>query len=104
MKTLQEILKGHKVSNYQNSPRTREMVADQIKEIYGEKELQNYSPDHSALPFSKWKILGYRPKKGSKALKSITLIETKDDQGNIIKSHYKKINLFYYRAVEPITD
>ena len=43
MKTLQEILKGHKVSNYQNSPKTREMVADQIKEIYGEKELQNYS-------------------------------------------------------------
>ena len=105
MKTLslKEILSGPKISNWSGSSKTHDMVAEQVKTIWGEKELLNYSAETSALPYSKWFSLGYVPKKGSKALKSMILIEKKDAQGNVIKSYPKTINLFYYRSVEPIT-
>jgi hypothetical protein len=102
--SIKEILEGPKVSNYHNSEKTREMVANQIKEIWGEKELKNYDPNKSALTFASWLHLGYRPKKGSKALSSVTIIEKKDAQGNVIGRYPRKINLFYYRSVEPITN
>jgi hypothetical protein len=101
--SIKEILDGPKISNYQGSPKTRDMVAEQIKSIYGESELQNYDPEKSALPYTKWISLGYKPKRGSKALKSITYIEQKDPLGNVIKRYPRTVNLFYYRAVELIT-
>ena len=104
MLSIKEILEGPKVSNYKNSEKTREMVAEQIKEIWGEKELKNYDPNKSALTFASWLHLGFRPKKGSKALKSITYIEQKDANGVVIGRYPRKINLFYYRSVEPITN
>ncbi len=101
--SIKEILEGPKVSNYQNSEKTREMVASQIKKIWGEGELKNYDPNKSALTFASWVHLGYRPKKGSRALKSIVIIDKKDSDGNIIGSYPKTINLFYYKSVEAIT-
>ncbi|MFH1233393.1 MAG: hypothetical protein V1649_01940 [Patescibacteria group bacterium] len=102
IQSIKEILAGPKVSNWHGSEKTRDMVAEQIKKIWGESELANYSAEKSALPFSVWASLGYRPKKGSKALKSVTYIERKDAQGNIIKRYPRKVNLFYYRSVVPI--
>lgn len=102
IKSIKEILAGPKVSNYHGSEKTRDMVASQVEAIWGKSELKNYNPEKSALPFSVWVNLGYRPKKGSKALKSITYIERKDAQGNIIKRYPRKVNLFYYRSVEPM--
>ncbi len=101
--SIKEILEGPKVSNYQNSEKTREMVASQIKERWGESELKNYDPNKSALTFASWVHLGYRPKKNSKALKSIVIIDKKDSLGNVIGSYPKTINLFYYKSVEAIT-
>jgi hypothetical protein len=100
--SIKEILAGPKISNWKNCEKTRDMVAEQIKEIYGESELKNYDPNKSALPYSRWVSLGYRPKKNSKALKSITIIEEKDSKGKVTRTYCKKINLFYYRAVELI--
>lgn len=102
--SIKEILSGPKVSNYQGSERTKSDVARQVEQIYGKSELKNYNPENSALPYTVWKSLGFRPKKGSKALQSITMIEKKDAKGKVIKRYTRKINLFYYRAVEPITE
>ncbi|MCX6717765.1 MAG: hypothetical protein NTU76_03785 [Candidatus Taylorbacteria bacterium] len=99
---MKEILTGPKISNWSGSEKTKDLISSQISEIWGESELKNYNPDKSALPYSKWFSLGYVPKKGSKALKSMILIEKKDAQGNVIKSYPKTINLFYYRSVEPL--
>jgi len=104
VKSIAEILSGSKISNWSGSEKTRDMVAQQIKEIWGEAELQNYDPEKSALPFSKWLSLGYVPKKGSKALKSVTVIEKKDSSGNVISRYARNINLFYYRSVQPLAD
>jgi hypothetical protein len=101
MQSIKEIIEGPKISNWQNSTKTREMVAEQIKDRWGVAELANYNPETSALPFSKWVSLGYRPKKGSRSLKSVTFIEKKDEKGNIVK-YPRTIHLFYYRQLEPI--
>jgi hypothetical protein len=101
--SIKEILEDDSItSNYQGSEKTKEMVEEQIRKIYGNSEVKNYNPYKNALTFASWVRLGYRPKKGSKALKSITYVEKKDAQGNVIEKYPRKINLFYYRAVEPI--
>jgi len=103
MKSIKEILEnGPVVSTYQGSEKTKQMVEDQIKEIWGESEVKNYNPYKNALTFASWLRLGYRPKKGSKALQSITYVEKKDAEGNVIEKYPRKINLFYYRSVEPL--
>lgn len=104
MKSIKEILEDDSITSpYKGSEKTREMVEEQIRAIYGESEVKNYDPYKNALTFASWIHLGYRPKKGSKALKSITYVEKKDEKGNIISKYPRKINLFYYRAVEPIS-
>ena len=104
MQSIKEFLeKGPKVSNWHDSEKTREAVAAQIAERWGESEARNnYDPERNCLPFSTWLNLGYRPKKGSKSLKSVTYVERKDSQGNIIGKFARTINLFYFRSVEPI--
>ncbi len=101
--SIKEILAGPKVSNYQGSEKTREAVALQIEERWGKSELKNYDPEKSALPYTRWLSLGYRVKKGERALKSITLIEKKDPNGVVISKYPRTVNLFYYRSVEPLT-
>ena len=103
MKSILEILENNPtVSNYQGSEKTKEMMEKQIKEIWGEQEVKFYNPYKNALTFASWLKLGYRPKKGSRALKSITFVEKKDAEGNIISKYPRTINLFYYRSVEAI--
>jgi hypothetical protein len=101
--SINEILEENPfTSNYQGSEKTKEMVAEQIKKIWGEQEVKNYNPYKNALTFASWLKLGYRPKKGSKAIKSITYIERKNEKGEIISKYPRTINLFYVRSVEPI--
>lgn len=104
--SIKEILEDDDsfTSAYKGSEKTKEAMERQIKEIWGESEVKNYNPYKNALTFASWVNLGYRPKKGSKALKSITYVEKKDAQGNIISKYPRTINLFYYRSVEPIVN
>lgn len=102
--SIKEILEDDSIiSSYKGSEKTREMVKEQIRTIYGAKEVKHYDP-YKTFTFAKWISLGYRPKKGSKALQTIAYIEKKDDKGEVIETYPKKINLFYYKSVEPLTD
>ena len=101
--SIKEILEDDSITSpYKGSSKTKEMVSDQIRAIYGDSEVKNYNPYKNALTFAGWLHLGYRPKKGSKALKSITYVERKNEKGEVISKYPRKINLFYYRAVELI--
>jgi len=103
MQSIREILESDTiVSGYSGSLMTKEMVEKQIEEIWGKAEVKNYNPYKNAFTYAKWTHLGYRPKKGSKALKSITFIEKKDAQGNVIGRYPRTVNLFYYKSVEPV--
>lgn len=100
IQSISDVLKkGPKVSNWHDSEKTREMVAQQIEERWGKSEVKNYDPERNCLPFVTWLNLGFRPKPKSKALKSVTYIERKDANGNVISKFPRTICLFYYRDV-----
>ena len=60
-------------------------MSKQIKERWGETELKNYDPFHNMRTFRSWLSLGFRVRKGEKALKSVSFSEEKDANGNVIK-------------------
>lgn len=90
-------------SGYTGSTTTFELVAKEIKERWGEAEAAKYDPYTNALTFTKWAILGYRVKKGEKAIRSLTFVEVKDTDGNITKRFRKSVCLFYYLQVEKVS-
>ncbi len=101
--SINEILESNPfTSNYQGSEKTKEAMEQQIRKIWGDQEVKNYNPYKNALTFASWLKLGYRPKKGSKALKSVTFVERKNEKGEVISKYPRTINLFYYRSVEQI--
>jgi hypothetical protein len=103
IQSIKDVLeKGPKVSNWQNSEKTREAISQQIQQRWGKSEVKNYDPERNCLPFVTWLNLGFRPKKGSKALKSVTYIERKDTDGNVISKFPRTVCLYYYRDCEKI--
>lgn len=98
MKSVKELIEKP-VSPYTGSKLTHDLIAAQIKERWGEKEVEKYNPYTNALTFRNWAQLGYQIKKGEKALRSITFIEKKDAQGNIVKKIKRTVPLFYYLQV-----
>ena len=102
MKNIQEALKESPVSAYTGSEKTFGLVSKQIVDRWGEAELKNYDPFHNARTFKSWISLGFRVRKGEKALRSIVYTETKDAKGNVIKKARRPVFLFYYRQVEKI--
>lgn len=102
MKTVAEVTQTPPISHYTGSEATYNMVADQIRERWGEKEVKHYDPYSNALTFAQWLKLGYRVKKGEKAIRSITFVETKDENGTVTKRMRRSVALFYQKQVEKI--
>jgi hypothetical protein len=94
--------KEERISNYHGSKETFNLVAKQIKDRFGDKEVKKYNPYTNCLTYNQWFKIGYKVKKGSKALKSLTFIKVEDEAGNIVKTYPKTINLFYYLDTEKI--
>ncbi len=88
------------LSNWKGSDRTAESVKKQIVARWGEEEANQYDPKSNCLTFNQWHAYGYRVKKGEKALKSITIIEKKDEKGEVVAKYAKTVNLFYTKQVE----
>ncbi|MEI8339558.1 MAG: hypothetical protein WCF94_02750 [bacterium] len=99
MKSIKEII-GESVSSYTGSEATKAMVMEEIKKRYGESELKNFDPYHNARTLHSWAKLGFRVRKGERAIKSMTFIESKDENGNPIKRCRRPVNIFYYRQVD----
>ena len=89
------------MSSYTGSEETKRIVSDQIKSRWGETELKNMDCYHNIRTFASWVKLGFKVRKGEKALRSITYVEKKDPEGNITKYRHP-VFLFYYRQVEQI--
>lgn len=87
------------LSNYSGSKKTYENVASQIRERWGEKEVEKFCPYTNCLPYAKWRELGYKVKKGEVSLKSITLIEEKNEKGEVIRKRPRTVHLFYRKQV-----
>lgn len=88
-------------SKWQGSQSTYNMVFNQIKSRYGEKEAHKYDPSRNCLTYRSWLDRGLRVKRGEKALKSITFIPV-EIPGKPTAVYKKTVNLFYYLQLERI--
>ena len=80
------------------------MVREQLRERFGDEIADDFDPATDAMPFSSWVAQGYAPRKNSKALKSITILEVKDEKtGEVVKKIKRVVNLFHKRDVIKIT-
>ena len=99
--SLKEIINSP-VSEYTGSEATRSMVEEQLIEKYGKAELKNLDCYHNMRTFHSWLKLGFKVRKGEKAIRSYTFIETKDANGVVLKRIKRNCFVFYYRQVEKI--
>jgi hypothetical protein len=87
-------------SNYKGSKTTFQRVQEQIRERWGDSAAEEYDPLHNCLTFKGWIAAGYVVKKGEKAIRSVTMIEKKDQKGEIVSTYPKQVFLFFRTQVE----
>jgi len=91
-------------SNYSGSESTFERVQSQIRARWGEKAAEEYDPLHNCLTFRQWIKAGFVVKRGEKAIQSVTIIEKKNEKGEVVKKYPKKVFLFFRTQVEPLKE
>ena len=90
---------------WKGSQKTADAVRQEIAARWGAQEAENYDPTKNCFTFKTWKAKGYFVKKGEKAIRSMTLIEVKDqetDEGEEQekRTYPKTVYLFYIKQVE----
>ncbi len=92
------------LAHWRGSEKTADAVRDEIAFRWGDDEAENYDPMTNCFTFATWKALGYRVKKGEKAIRSVTYVEVKDvtEEGEevVIRRYPKTVFLFYILQVE----
>ncbi|MEA3450044.1 MAG: hypothetical protein U9Q85_03675 [Patescibacteria group bacterium] len=56
------------------------------------------------MTYAQWLKAGFKVSKGEKALKSTTIVEKTDDNGNTVAKYPRTVNLFYIKQVEPVSN
>ena len=76
MTQLQQQLKT--VAHWRGSAKTADAVREEIARRWGDKEAAQYDPLTNCFTIRTWNALGYRVKKGEKAIRSMTYVEATD--------------------------
>jgi antirestriction factor ArdC-like protein len=107
MTQLQQQLKT--LAHWRGSEKTADAVREEISRRWGEEEAAKYDPLTNCFTIQTWNKLGYRVKKGEKAIRSITYVEAKDQAETIredeeyepeVRTYPKTVYLFYRIQVE----
>src|SRR6266699_4377884 len=94
-----------KIAHWRGSEKTADQVREEIARRYGEEEAEEYDPHTNCFTLPTWNKLGFKIKKGEKAIRSITLVEKEDpnakegEQSEVIK-YPKTVYLFYIKQVK----
>jgi hypothetical protein len=105
MTQLQQQLKT--LAHWRGSERTADAVRQEIARRWGAEEAAKYDPLTNCFTIQTWNKLGYRVKKGEKAIRSMTYVEATDPTGedddeeeaDVVK-YPKTVYLFYRTQVE----
>lgn len=90
------------LTNWTGSTQTAEMVREQVRQRWGDAAAKSFDPRYDARPFAQWLNIGFRVRKGETALRSVVVIEEKDEEGKVVKKHVRKINLFAVQQIERV--
>ncbi len=93
------------LAHWKGSINTADQVRKEIARRYGEIEARNYDPQENCFTLPTWNKLGFRVRKGEKAIRSMTLIEEKDPHSKEgeeaeVQKYPKTVYLFYIKQVE----
>ena len=78
------------------------MVADQIEKRFGPKARKEYDARSNCRSFASWAHLGFRVKPKERALQSVTYVEKRDADGNVVERYPRKISLYFVNQVEKV--
>jgi len=106
MTQLQQQLKT--LAHWRGSEKTADAVRQEIARRWGDEEAAKYDPLTNCFTIQTWNRLGYRVKKGEKAIRSITYVEGTDHTGDAedeeeeadVRTYPKTVYLFYRTQVE----
>jgi antirestriction protein ArdC len=107
MTQLQQQLKT--LAHWRGSEKTADAVREEIARRWGDAEAEKYDPMGNCFTIRTWNQLGYRVKKGEKAIRSITYVEgtdqtenaaDEDDEEPEVRTYPKTVYLFYRIQVE----
>jgi hypothetical protein len=107
MTQLQQQLKT--LAHWRGSEKTADAVREEIARRWGDEEAEKYDPLTNCFTIGTWNQLGYRVKKGGKAIRSITYVEGTDqtdtdadgdDEESDVRTYRKTVYLFYRTQVE----
>jgi hypothetical protein len=93
--------------HWRGSERTADAVREEITRRWGDEEAAKYDPLTNCFTLQTWNKLGYRVKKGEKAIRSITYVEAtantveddEDAEADVV-TYPKTVYLFYRTQVE----
>jgi hypothetical protein len=100
MQMLKEIMATF--TPYRGSLATASRTKAEIEKRWGPQAASEYLPEHNCRTYAEWRKIGYKVKPGEKAIKSVTVIEEKDEKGNVIKTYPLTVNLFYVSQVSRV--
>jgi hypothetical protein len=106
MTQLQQQLKT--LAHWRGSEKTADAVREEIARRWGDDEAAQYNPLTNCFTIQTWNKLGYRVKKGEKAIRSITYVaatantaDSEDDEEDAdVRTYPKTVYLFYRLQVE----
>ena len=105
MTQLQQQLKT--LAHWRGSAKTADAVREEIARRWGDEEAAKYGPLTNCFTIQTWNKLGYRVKKGEKAIRSITYVEATSNTGEDdedaeadLVTYPKTVYLFYRTQVE----
>jgi hypothetical protein len=104
MTQLQHQLKT--LAHWCGSEKTADAVREEIAKRWGDEEAKRYDPLTNCFTIQTWNKLGYRVKKGEKAIRSITYVEgtdqteDADEEEADVRKYRKTVYLFYRTQVE----
>jgi hypothetical protein len=98
------------LAQWKGSTKTAAAVRDEIARRWGEEAAKEYNPLQNCFPLPTWNTLGYRVKKGEKAIRSLTYVEVNPPAGGQenqeeedepeVRTYPKPVYLFYKTQVE----
>jgi len=93
------------LAQWKGSTKTAAAVREEIARRWGEEAAKEYNPLQNCFPLPTWNKLGYHVKKGEKAIRSLTYVEVKDQDGEAeqeVRTYPKPVYLFYKTQVERV--
>ena len=101
LKSLKQIM-NEVDTPFTGSEVTRSICEEAIREKYGDAEVKKLNCYKNLRTYRGWLSINQKVRPHEKAIRSFTISEVKNAEGEVIKKIKRPVFLFYYKAVEPI--